>query len=217
MSDDLVSRLREPLSQLPGDDDALMERVVSDRDEAATALEEARAEIERLNKRLDLLAAGFGVPDGGRYIADWQTRIKKYQDQAAEIEGLQAENRRNAEGFAFHAARAENEREGRLKAESELSTLRDMLVLCGELGGMGKDETPAAYLRRLIDEVANVESLRARVREVVGPFAAEADGTRLCGAEFGDDWKPFLHRSYTEVDITNGHLRAARQLMEEVK
>lgn len=47
MSDDLVSRLREPLSQLPGDDDALMERVVSDRDEAATALEEARAEIER--------------------------------------------------------------------------------------------------------------------------------------------------------------------------
>lgn len=46
MSDDLVSRLREPLSQLPGDDDALMERVVSDRDEAATALTEARAEIE---------------------------------------------------------------------------------------------------------------------------------------------------------------------------
>lgn len=50
MSDDLVSRLREPLSQLPGDDDALMERVVSDRDEAATALEEARAEIERLRE-----------------------------------------------------------------------------------------------------------------------------------------------------------------------
>ncbi len=50
MSDDLVSRLREPLSQLPGDDDALMERVVSDRGEAATALEEARAEIERLRQ-----------------------------------------------------------------------------------------------------------------------------------------------------------------------
>jgi hypothetical protein len=29
-----------------------------------------------------------------------------------------------------------------------------MLMLCGELGGMRPGETPASYLRRLIDEVA---------------------------------------------------------------
>ena len=78
--------------------------------EAATALEEARAEIERQNKRLDLLAVGFGVPDGGRYIADWQTRIKKYQDQAAEIEAANYAHARMRD--RAHAA------------ESELSTLR---------------------------------------------------------------------------------------------
>jgi hypothetical protein len=41
--------------------------------------QELASEVERLTKRLDLLAAGFDVPDGGRYIADWQTRIQKYK------------------------------------------------------------------------------------------------------------------------------------------
>lgn len=96
-------------------------------------------------------------------------------------------------------------------AESELSALRDMLVLCGELGGLGKDETPAAYLRRLIDEVAGVESLRARVREVVGPFA-RAD------VAIGSERGPFRFETGTGYRlIEREDLAAARQLMEEVK
>lgn len=135
MSDDLVSRLREPLSQLPGDDDALMERVVSDRDEAATALEEARAEIE---------AANYAHA--------------RMRDRA-------------------HAA------------ESELSTLR------------------------------------ARVREVVRPFAKIRQALELISAnkpgdELLDDRAIFqtwgLKDTPTSKQITLGHLRAARQLMEDL-
>lgn len=58
--DDLASRLREPLSQLPGDDDALMERVVSDREEAAAALEAKDAEIGRLRAILADCATAIG-------------------------------------------------------------------------------------------------------------------------------------------------------------
>jgi hypothetical protein len=45
----------------------------------AGAVAALQAEVDRLTKRLDHLAVGFDVPDGGRYIADWQTRIDKYQ------------------------------------------------------------------------------------------------------------------------------------------
>jgi hypothetical protein len=45
--------------------------------------QELALEVERLTKRLDFLAVGFDVPDGGRYIADWQTRIQKYKTLAA--------------------------------------------------------------------------------------------------------------------------------------
>lgn len=129
MSDDLVSRLREPLSQLPGDDDTLMERVVSDRDEAATALEEARAEIERLRANVTRLTAN---PADHRY---WEGRWRD--------------------------------------ADRELSTLR------------------------------------ARVREVVGPFAS----TDLleCKDCVDNDGKHYQSQWLADA------LRAARQLMEEVK
>ncbi|MGX9392520.1 hypothetical protein ACWX0K_20565 [Nitrobacteraceae bacterium UC4446_H13] len=110
------------------------------------------------------------------------------------------------------------EREGRLKAESELSTLRDMLVLCGELGGMGKEETPADYLRRLIDEVAGVESLRARVREVVGPFA------EIAGSEAFQfqtrEWRYLVIAKPTGARLAfvqADSFRAARQLDEDLK
>lgn len=144
--------------------------------EAATALEEARAEIERQNKRLDLLAVGFGVPDGGRYIADWQTRIKKYQDQAAEIERLRNEADK-------YCAWWREERDKRI-------------------------------------------ALRARVREVVGPFAEIRQALELISAnkpgdELLDERAIFqtwgLKDTPTSKQITLGHLRAARQLMEEVK
>ncbi len=33
----------------------------------------------------------------------------------------------------------------------------DMLILCGELGGMKAGESPVTYLRRLIDRVIELE------------------------------------------------------------
>lgn len=53
-------------------------RRADERSETAEAcIRELEAENKRLAERLDLLAVGFGVPDGGRYIADWQTKIEK--------------------------------------------------------------------------------------------------------------------------------------------
>lgn len=159
MSDDLVRDLREgPMS---------FHEARIKMDAAATALEEARAEIERLRNEAD------------KYCEWWR-----------------------------------GERDKHIAAESELSTLRDMLVLCGELGGMGKDETPAAYLRRLIDEVAGVESLRARVREVLGPFANLA---QRYDDTVSDGWIPWTEFITDHEWPTEENCRAARQLMEEVK
>lgn len=90
MSDDLVKRLRVNTCRYAheSEGEAARRRIATDL-EAAAALEAKDAEIERLAKRLDLLAVGFGVPDGGRYIADWQTRIDKFK--AAESRAEQAE------------------------------------------------------------------------------------------------------------------------------
>jgi len=107
------------------------------------------------------------------------------------------------------------------RALSVLAPVRDILILCGELGGMQPGETMADYLRRLIDEVASGESLRARVREVVGPFAAlEATGwTGSYLSEPGHDGSDVsvLYHAASNTTVTRGHFRAARQLMEEVK
>ena len=67
-----------------------------------------------------------------------------------------------------------DEREGRLKAESELSTLR------------------------------------SRVREVVGPIADQAD-------KYDPDEGDSHEHAWGRLDLTIGDLRAARQLMKEVK
>lgn len=46
--------------------------------------------------------------------------------------------------------------EANLALDESLAVMR-MLQLCGELGGIGKDEKPSAYLRRLIDALAAKE------------------------------------------------------------
>jgi len=140
---------------------------------AATAIEEARAEIERQADWIRCLQAA---------LMFWMPGVDMRLDDATR----------------------------ELAAD-------DAKLLSGYSGPLDCSCWGDEILARAIAAESEHSTLRARVREVVGPFAAEADGTRLCGAEFGDDWKPFLHRSYTEVDITNGHLRAACQLMEEVK
>lgn len=50
-------------------------------------------------------------------------------------------------------------------ALAELTPVRDMLVLCGELGGIQPGEGMSGYLRRLIDEVAGKECERAFIAE----------------------------------------------------
>ena len=91
----------------------------------------SRAEIERLRKEIE--RRNFIQVRSGPTAQD---KAAVWQKQAEEM-----------------ATRAD-------AAESELSTLRDILVLCGELGGMQTGETMADYLRRLIDEVAGKEAER---------------------------------------------------------
>lgn len=170
MSDDLVSRLREPLSQLPGDDDALMERVVSDRDEAATALTEARAEIERLQRALF-----FWMPGVDERL-DPATR-----ELAADDAGLLAGYSDTSDKPCWGDGMIDRA----LAAETELSTLR------------------------------------VRVREVVGPFAAiEATGwTGSYLAEPAHDGSDvsILYHAASNTTVNRGHFRAAKLLMEELK
>lgn len=102
MNDDLVSRLRDAHANST-------QRIVGSNifDEAATALTEARAEIERLTERHDFLAAGFGVPDGGRYLADWQTRISKFKATESELSTLRARVREVVGGMLAHSCVAD--------------------------------------------------------------------------------------------------------------
>jgi hypothetical protein len=53
------------------------------------------------------------------------------------------------------------------RALAALAPVRDMLVLCGELGGMAKEETPSDYLRRLIDEASRGQRALAGAVEVM--------------------------------------------------
>lgn len=116
MTDDLVARLRheQELCAVMGDTkagalvgeaaDRLEALEIKEREsfqqyvdaneariDAEARVRELEAENKRLAERLDLLAVGFGVPDGGRYIADWQTKIDKLK--AAERELAEAYER----------------------------------------------------------------------------------------------------------------------------
>lgn len=101
-----------------------------------------------------------------RQHAEWGEAGPKANDgkllcEAAALLESQAKVLREAEASYLRAVESRTAWRARAeKAESalaELTPVKDMLVLCGELGGMGKDESPADYLRRLIDEVAGKE------------------------------------------------------------
>lgn len=59
---------------------------------------------------------------------------------------------------------------------------------------------------------SELSALRARVREVVGPFAEAAADLDDADKDVTDIWE-----APCAMQINVGHLRAARQLMEEVK
>ncbi len=175
MSDDLVSRLKRlaRIARRALETNKCMSIWCADPDTleaAATALTEARAEIERQAGAIRLL----------------DERCAQYERRAEQAE----------------------------RALSVLAPVRDMLILCGELDGMRPGETMVDYLRRLIDEVAGVKSLRARVREAVGPFAHPHLSRKATGNVEGDRSVVF---GRDEAELTLGNFRAARQLMEDLK
>lgn len=134
--------------------------------EAATALTEARAEIERLKSGINGIVNCQGP----------MTRAQ-VREACAEILDNKTVGLDNqspfAEAMLGRKARA-------LAAESELSTLR------------------------------------ARVREVVGPFAKAGE---LFGHRLSEEYDQCIYRPAAgdEYSLCGDHLRAARQLMEEVK
>jgi hypothetical protein len=83
--------------------------------------------------------------------------------------------------------------------------LRGILLLCGELGGIGKDETPATYLRRLIDGLIDARRERDEAYERLRPFAAQFD-LNDCDCRKDDD----------AMEVPIGDLRAARDLVSRL-
>ena len=63
---------------------------------------------------------------------------------------------------------------------------------------------------------SELSTLRARVREVVGPFAKAGE---LFGHRLSEEYDQCIYRPAAgdEYSLCGDHLRAARQLMEEVK
>lgn len=194
MSDDLVSRLREPLSQLPGDD-------VSDRDEAATALTEARAEIKRL----------IGERDEARGIVrDTYWMAVRYADgRMSYAPGMcnRAIQKAYDAGWLTYHDHKQHDHDPQYAREGDRPEYRSI-----------EDRARAAE--------SELSTLRARVREVVWPFAEIRQALELISAnkpgdELLDERAIFqtwgLKDTPTSKQITLGHLRAARQLNEDLK
>lgn len=124
------------------------------------------------------------------------------------------------------AARAMREAATALtEARAEIDMLRDTNDRVARV-----DNSLAKQLRASIENnaalVNELSTLRARVREVVGPFAEIRQALELISAnkpgdELLDERAIFqtwgLKDTPTSKQITLGHLRAARQLMEDLK
>jgi hypothetical protein len=84
--------------------------------------------------------------------------------------------------------------------------IRNMLILCGELGGMQPGESAVAYLRRLIDGLIDAERERDEARAALKPFSDEAG---MLSPTHSDNVLA------TWVTFTVGELRAARAVIEK--
>jgi hypothetical protein len=130
--------------------------------EAATALDTLQArvkelEAERLQVRGILAGSDYGsLPNDWKLERIADARMNDVHDLRWQVKDTCS----RAEAAESRATRAEQERD----------KLQGMLLLCGELGGIGKDETPAAYLRRLIDGMIDA----ARERDEAYERAAQA-------------------------------------------
>lgn len=143
------------------------------------------SEVKRLTDRLETLAAGFGVPDGGKYIADWQTRIKKFQAMSA---ALAPEDPAPGEPIAWRwrslAGGDWNYRDGK----------------DNPAGSFGPIEVEPLY-------AAHAPHAGEAVREALRPFAAVAAADIGPDEHDGDMWTPI--RNNLAPRLTVGDLRAA--------
>ncbi|GEM_PF-4798116 len=120
------------------------------------AAETISANINTMRATIEQQAASFAAKD--KEITALHERCnaldQEHKTNAVFISDLQ---RRIAETKS-RAEQAE-------RALAVLAPVRDMLILCDELGGIQPGEGMAGYLRRLIDEVASKECERAFVAQ----------------------------------------------------
>lgn len=108
------------------------------------------------------------------------------------------------------AARAMREAATALEeARAEIERLREQVFEL-EHGVEDQMEEAAYHAKQRAAAESELSTLRARVREVVGPFAEQA-------SKYDPDEGDSHEHAWYRLDLTIGHLRAARQLMEEVK
>lgn len=176
MSDDLVSRLEraDGIGACLSGDARFVKSLCQ---EAAQALTEARAEIERRDAFIKELSDALRSirPLGGSELF-----VKRFGNYYADPVYCKAAIEQDTE-HKHNAMKAYvKERRRADAAESELATLR------------------------------------ARVREVVGPFAKAGE---LFGPRLSDEYDQCIYSPAAgdEYSLCGDHLRAARQLMEEVK
>jgi hypothetical protein len=142
--------------------------------------------VERLNKWSNSTKYGADNP----MIAEAATEIASLRERVKELDRIERNRdmwkgqcERQATELArlqpyVAAFRREEERadalgtlmddlEARAETAERLTSLRDVLILCGELGGMRPSESEASYLRRLIDGLIDAERKLAKAMEFI--------------------------------------------------
>lgn len=101
MSDDLVARLREPISQMSGSDDDWIARVVVERNAAADRIEALEAECERLREAAkgQLVVVNTAIAERDSYLA-----MDKAHMHACEVSMLEQKARADAAERALSEA-----------------------------------------------------------------------------------------------------------------
>lgn len=110
--------------------------------------EQAEHSADHWRRAVEIIATIIGLPEPE---ADFASKVRDAFD------ALRSQLH-DANGVADLAIKHRDEAE---RALTVLAPVRDMLILCDELGGIQPGEEMSSYLRRLIDEVAGKECERA--------------------------------------------------------
>jgi hypothetical protein len=147
-------------------------------DEAATEMINLRQKVKEIG---DLYVDALRQRDNARLTA--ATEIASLRERVEELE-LARDSWRQQYGHAVNKhieccgdnARRTEAAEARAEAAERLTSLRDVLILCGELGGMRPSESEASYLRRLIDGLIDAERKLAKTRAALKALAPLSKG-----------------------------------------